>query len=154
MDINKILQQNAEAVKMLLRRYRVLGDPNIETINAAHRTHGAAFMAELMTILTPSSSFTGLGGIIQPGGLVDSALQSQQQQNQQKGKFWIFWDNLLNRVDSTGKAIGQFKYDSAGNAIYQDASYIQQQQTQKMVLVIAGLIVVAIVAILIFKNKS
>ena len=151
MNINILLQQNAPAVGLLLRRYRVQGNPaSIETINAAHRQHGAAFLTELMAILTPTASFTGIGGVIAPGGIASQVAPVTAGKN----KFWNFWDNLLNRVDSTGKAIGQFKLDASGNMVLIDEAAASQQRTQTMVLIIAGVIVLAIVAVLIFKKKS
>lgn len=152
MNINTLLQENSIQVNHLLRRYRVFGNPTIETINAAHRQHGAPFMTQLMAILTPTSNFSNIGDMVNPGSFIDTAVKNQQQP--QKNKFWSFWDNLLNRVDSTGKAIGQFKYDSAGNAIYTDVETSRQAQTQKMILWVTAVIIVVLVAILIFKNKS
>lgn len=153
MDINTLLQQNSGDVNRLLRRYRVFGPTTIDTINTAHRQHGAPFMAQLMAILTPTSSFGHYGNAAGSVGVIDTATTSQQAATPQKGKFWSFWDKLLSRVDATGKTIGQFKYDSAGNAILTGDENYRQQQNQNRVLIIAGLIVLALVAVLIFKKS-
>lgn len=148
MNINQIINQNEFEVRSLLRRYRVLGDPSIETINRAHQQHGPEFMTKLLGIVTPqTSNFTGIGATVLPGSFINTYATQQQ-----KPKFWSFWDNLLNRVDATGQTIGQFKTNAAGQPV-QNVQYVQQQQQQKTVLIIAAVLIVAIVAILIFKKK-
>lgn len=151
MSINNILNENKNAVSLLLRRYRVPGDPTIETINNAHRTHGAPFMTKLMAILTPTAGFTNFADMLNPGGFIDTSVRSQQPKT--TGKFWGFVDKLLSTTERAGQTIGQFKVDAAGNAIYTDVDTQRQQQNQKTVLIIAAVLVVAIVAILIFKKK-
>lgn len=154
--MEELLKKHEKQISVLFRRRRINGPVNIETINQAYNRHGQSFMMELLQIITPNqtSNFTNLGQIVLPGGFVDTAVKSQAPAQPAKNKFWSFWDNLLNRVDSTGKVIGQFKYDAAGNTIYQDNEYLRQQQTQKTVVIIAAVIVVALVALLIFKKKS
>jgi hypothetical protein len=164
MNFQQVLNDNYAEVKRLLRRRKVIGDVNPATIEKGFNRHGERFMLELLEIITPDdSSFTGL---ISPQMASDAAgFMSYASQNpvsgyelekeiEQKGKFWGFWDNLLNRVDSTGKAIGQLKYDAAGyNAQVQPPAYMQQAQSQKNLLMIGGgLLAFILVLLIIFKK--
>lgn len=163
-NIDQVLQENSSAVKRLLRRSHVVGEPNMESIKKGFEKHGENFMLKLLEIITPDeSSFTGL---IEPRGaiLVNPTLDTKTLATPVKtastttadsGKFWGFWDKLLNGIDSTGKAIGGFKTDIAGSAaepVYTPEQQAQQSSNSRMLYMVAGGFVFLILLILILRK--
>lgn len=156
MNANQILQSNRFEVEQLLRRYRVLGPANMETIRRAHNQYGENFMMKLLEIVTPrnEAAFTSLMTPENPF-VADALEYSREQQPQKTGKFWQFWNNLLNTVDRTGETIGEFKRDVSG--IPPETEFLAYQaQAQRArsnsIFMAAGAVVLILVLILIFKK--
>lgn len=160
MTIHNVLKENEFAVKSLLRRYRVLGPPTIETVKKAHDQHGAEFMTRLVAAITDTDNFSAPLTIMTPENpFVMQALQyaqeqNQQEQQQQPGKFWKFWYDLLGAVGSTAKTIGQAREDVQGSVNQQEfIQVVERQKTRSTAIyVIAGLILI-IVLVLLFTKK-
>lgn len=158
----QVLNDNYAEVKRLLRRRNVIGDVSPATIEKAFQKHGEKFMMELLEIITPNdSNFSGLflplsseainyaqGNSVVPELELEKAVK-------EGGKFWSFWDNLLNRVDNTGQTIGNFKINSSGfnqQPYNQAAQYPAQTFNPRLIYAAAGFLVVVVVLLLIFKN--
>jgi len=162
MNIEQVLDYYRPEVGFLLRKYRVIGDVNMDTIKKAHGQYGERFMMDLLEIITPDdASFTNLFTLENP--FVQNLIATQQQQvtkqdvaSAQSGKFWSFWDNLLNGINKTGETIKDFKSDinqPPESQAYQTAAVpVVNADRNKTILIIAGVLVVSIVAILIFKK--
>lgn len=163
-DINQVLQENSSAVKRLFRRNHIYGEPNIETVKQGFEKHGENFMLKLLEIITPTeASFSDL---IQPRSAIltttpiDTKTLAVSKVNAtaepaETGKFWSFWDKLLNGIDSTGKALGGFKTDIAGSAA--EPTYTPEQQAQqaantKLLYYVAAGFVFLILIILILRK--
>ena len=153
----QVLNDNYSGVKRLLRRRNVIGEVCPGTIEKAFHRHGEKFMLELLEIITPDdSNFTGLFAPLSPEAINyagGNTIPELELENAVKagGKFWSFWDNFLNRVDTTGKTIGQFKFDSSGlNQPYQQ--YPLPQDNTRLIYAGAGLLIVVVVLLLIFKK--
>ena len=158
MNIEQVLDYYSPEIRFLLRKYRVIGAVNMETIQRAHSQYGERFMMELLEIITPEDSeFTSL--FTQENPFVAQSLQYQQNapkdvQTAQSGKFWGFWENLLTKVDSTGETINQIKQNVSGsNNPGVQAQYVPvNPDRSKTILVIAGVLILLIVSILLFKK--
>lgn len=153
MEINTILSAKQWEVKNLLRRYKIVGPPTIETIQQAHTQKGDRFMIDLLKVISPQSNFTNLGTIVYPGSMLSNNIQAAQNQTAPKSKFWAFWDNLLGRVASTGVAIGQFKAEINAPDQYTQAAMLQQQQRNRLIFGAAAILMVIIVLTLIFRKQ-
>jgi hypothetical protein len=151
-NIDTVLAQNRTEVKHLLRRYRVVGEPNISTIQKAHNKHGENFMIKLLEIIAPTSNFSAGIGLMTPENpfVQDAITYAQTQQTQQPGKFWSFWDNLLGKVANTGATINQFKQDV--NAPVEQPLQQESNARSTLVFAAAGVLVLVVVLILIFRK--
>ncbi len=116
--VDELLQNNSARVGILLRKHRVPGPVNMETIKKAFDRKGEGFMMELMEILVPDQS--NFETLIQPKSAVlttqtdtKKLMPMNTPTTQPKGGFWNFWDKLLNTVASTGDTIQEFKSDVA-----------------------------------------
>lgn len=156
----QVLDNNYAEVKRLLRRRNVIGEVNPATIEKAFKKHGEKFMLELLEIITPEdSNFTGLFQPLSTDAInyaqTGYQIPELELENAVKtgGKFWSFWDNLLNRVDNTGKTIGQFKADTNQKYLYnnQQAQFQAAQNNTRLIYAGAGFLVVVIL-LLIFKK--
>jgi hypothetical protein len=151
-------------VKRLLRRSHVVGQPNMESIQKGFDKHGEPFMLKLLNIITPTeAAFTEL---IQPksailsGAAIDtktlSGVRTQDlAASNETGKFWSFWDKLLNGIGSTGEALGKFKNDIAADTA--NPEYTQQQaatiaSNTKILYMVAAGFVALIILILILRK--
>ena len=162
-DINQVLQQNSFQVKQLLRRSRIVGEPNIESIQRGFEKGGEPFMMKLLQIITPTeASFTAL---IQPKSAVLSTGLDTKTLMPMKttvatgtaatGKVWTFWENLLSGISATGETIGKFKADAT--AAVPDATITPEQaattaNNTKMLYYAAGAFGVLIILILILRK--
>jgi hypothetical protein len=161
-DISQVLQENSFAVKNLLRRYHVYGPLDMDTVQEAYKKHGSEFMMKLLAIITPQQSgFTSpLSQIPTLSGTVPTIVDTKtlaaatKAESVSTSNGWSFWDNLLNAVSKTGEAIGQFKIDSAGNAISesQQQPITATQFNPKTLYIAAGILAFIIILILIFKK--
>jgi len=162
-NIEQVLQENSFKIAHLLRRHHVYGTPNMETIKKAHDQHGEAFMLKLMEIIVPeNSNFTEL---IKPKtALLSSNINTTTLATSANpanaapaanGKFWDFWQNLLNGVGATGQALGQFKTDVTGanattpEVIQQQAAAANQART---LYIVAGAFVALVIIILLIRK--
>ena len=157
MNADQILHNNRFEVEQLFRRHRVLGPVNMETVRQAHNRHGENFMMKLLEIVTPrnQAAFTSLANPHENPFVADAFNYSAEQEKQQSGKFWQFWDNLLNKVDATGETIGEFKRDVSGVPTENDYLMYQaaaQRQRSNALFMAAGVVVLILVLILIFKK--
>lgn len=160
-DITQVLENNSFEVKQLLRRARIVGEPNMESIQRGFNKHGEPFMMKLLQIITPTeASFTAL---IQPKSAVLNSGLSQTQlmpmqtatPTESTGKVWTFWEKLLNGIGATGETLGKFKSDVAGTQ--QQPEVTAQQavitaQNSKMLYLVAGGFVALILLILIIRK--
>jgi hypothetical protein len=167
MEINQVLDQHNFEVKNLLRRYRVMGEPTIDTIKKAHDQHGETFMMRLLNIITPTSNLTPLLTPISPFVTTEQTLDTKTLSGSastisasQPGKVWTFWEKLLNGISSTGETIGGFKDSLTGSASASAVSNsaapgeLVEPKTRSMLIYgAAGLLVVVVVLILIFRKK-
>lgn len=167
MDIQMLLNQNKTAVSHLLQRYKIAGGVNMESIKKGHDKYGENFMMRLLEIIVPdTNNFSTLitpatGAFLQTGiqktlsASQTAQLEEIQSQAATKGKFWIFWDNLLGRIGQTGATIGQFREDAAGTVNSEEyLSYQAQQRNQsRVIFAVAGVFVVLVVLLLIFRKK-
>lgn len=163
-DINQVLQENSSAVKRLFRRNHIYGEPNMETVRQGFEKHGENFMLKLLEIITPTeASFSDL---IQPRSAIltttpiDTKTLATSKVNTtaepvETGKFWSFWDKLLNGIDSTGKAIGGLKTNISGSVAETPATPEQQAQqaaNSRVLYMVAGGFVLLIILILILRK--
>jgi len=161
-NINAVLESRSFEVKQLLRRNRIIGPPNIDSIKRGFDKAGVPFMMKLLAIITPTeSSFTDL---IQPRQAILTAapintqkltISSVPEPVEGKAKIWTFWDNLLNGINKTGETVNKFKTDISGTATDQaptpEAAAAAAAKSKTLYLVAAG-IVILIILILIFKK--
>jgi hypothetical protein len=164
MGIEQVLQNNRAAVGMLLRNYRVVGPVNMDTIRRAHNRHGENFMLKLLEILVPDTD--SFSTIITPetSAVISQAINTNpstaaqleqiQAEAQTKGKFWSFWDNLLNRIGNTGETIGKFKEDTQSTVNRQEylGYEIAQRNRSQVIFALAGVLVFVILLILLFRK--
>jgi hypothetical protein len=163
--INEVLQSNRFAVSQLLRRYRVIGEPNMQTIERAFNRHGEAFMLKLLDIITPDhASFTALiepkQAIVTSSGTLDTKTLATSQASTgttaSTGKFWKFWDDLLTGISKTGETLGEFKANletSPTDYELTDEEKAAQQNRTRMLFWVVGAIIVLMLLILIFKKR-
>ena len=162
MNINNTLSQHDFKVRQLLRRYRVLGDPTIDTIKTAHDQHGETFMMKLLEIIVPNTSnFTALIKPVTPfvttGESLDTktlATYREPETPEEKGKVWTFWEKLLGTVAKTGDTIEGFKDNLAAT---QTPVVVNQQPAvvsnrSKLIYAAAGALVLIIVLTLIIRK--
>ncbi len=161
-DINAVLLQNSFPIRSLLRRYGILGEPTMDSIQKGFARHGDNFMMKVLQIITPQqSSYTNLltprSGLINSSQLDTTILQPMGATADTGSKTWNFWDKLLNGINATGEAIGKLKTNVAGN---NEAPVITPQATQqaaqdasqtKTLYMVAAAFVAIIILILIFK---
>lgn len=152
MNIENELYNHSFQVRELLRQHHVIGPVNIATINKAHALHGERFMMKLMKILVPDN-FTGLGSVVTAPATQQAFEYNQNLTEQNTGKFWKFWNNLLGATAATGQTIGNFRTDVSGMG-NQQQYYAQMADTrQKNIMFVgAGLLVLVLVIILLFKK--
>lgn len=168
MDIQSILQNHSFEVQGLLRKHKIAGDLSVDTINKAYNLKGEQFMMELLKIITPTSSFLGIGkgnGFL---GLGKSTKESASDEDEDEdiadtatvtapketGRFWTFWEKLLGTAVDTSKAIGQSKANLS-TPIGADGLPIplyQETTNTNLLWLVAGGFVVLILIILIFKK--
>ena len=167
--INEILNENSSDVGRLLRRFHVVGKPSSETIEKAYNAHGDRFMMKLLEIVVPSTnSFTGL---IQPleatvtapldtkplatSPEIAAAMEEAAAANQEPGKAWKFWENLLNGITKTGETIAGFKENLAATPepTYTPQQISQNENRSRTLYMIAGGIVIFLVLILLIFRK-
>ena len=163
-NIDQVLQENSSAVKRLFRRNHVIGGLNMDTIKKGFEKHGEKFMMDLLEIITPTeASFSGL---IEPKSaiLVNTPIDTKTlavskvnatAEPAETGKFWSFWDKLLNGVSSTGTAINEFKQNLAASP--SEPAITPQQQAQqannsRMLYMVAAGFVLLIILILIIRK--
>ena len=158
-NIEQVLQHNSARVGQLLRKHRIIGAPNMDTIKKAFEQKGERFMLELMEILVPNQS--NFEDMIQPrSGTIAQTIDTKTlapmnaTTSKPQGGFWSFWDKLLNTVDNTGEAIQKFKTDMQTDAPQDydpNAAAKADSQTKTLYLVAAGFVAL-IVIILIFRK--
>lgn len=162
-DITQVLQQNSFQVRQLLRRSRIIGEPNMDSIQRGFEKHGESFMLKLLQIITPTeSSFSSL---IEPktailsSGVSTTTLMPMKTTapaaTVETGKVWTFWEKLLSGINATGETIGKFKADAT--AAVPDATITPEQAAQtannaKMLYYIAGGFAALIILILILRK--
>lgn len=169
--INQILSERKPEVNRLLRKFHVVGPPTLDTIQKAHERHGERFMMKLLDIVVPeTNSFTGL---IQPkeaqltsvldtktlatSPAVVAAMEEITAENQQPGKVWSFWENLLNGVTKTGETIADFK-QNLGAPVVKETAYSEEEAAaqagkSKVMYFAAGGIVLFVILILIIYRR-
>jgi len=160
-DINTVLEQNSFAIKSLLRRSRILGDPNMESIQKGFEKHGEQFMMKVLQIITPTqSSFTEL--ITPKSAVLTSSpanntlmpINTTTPAAATTGKGWLFWNSLLAGINSTGEALGKFKTDLTGSTTVPVSATqaAKDASNTKTLYMVAAAIVALIVIILIVKK--
>jgi hypothetical protein len=177
MEIQTILEKHRFEVEGLLRRHKIAGSASIETIKSAYDKKGSHFMMELLTIITPTSSFLGIGegkGFLGLGKSTTSessvydpladplsdetydALMAETATTSTTGKGWTFWDKLLTNVSKTGDTISKVKSDisgqSAADTALLNAQLQQDASTSNMLYFIAAGFVALIIIILVLKK--
>lgn len=159
-DLSVILTKNSFAVKELFRRYNVMGNPSPATIQAAYNKHGDRFMMKLLSIITPNetSSYTDTLTPIKPlSGVIQSTIDTKTlaiptgATTESKSSGWTFWEKLLTAVSDTGKTIGQFKTDAAGNQIPVEVGSTSNNNS-KLLYIGAAAFALLIIMILIFRR--
>lgn len=147
-NIQSILQQHSFEVQGLLRRYKVAGDLNMDTIKKAYDTKGEPFMMDLLKIITPTSHYdTDLA----PDWEVALGTTEVESQSQEKG--WGFWDKLLNYVTKTSDTVNTVKKDIYGEEIPGTGSPVQQETGKSNLLIwLAAGFIIVIAIILLFKK--
>jgi len=160
-DIEQVLQENEFQVKQLLRRSRVVGEVDMNSIQRGFEKHGEPFMLKLLEIITPTeASFTDL---IAPKQAVltttpidtKTLMTSTTSNTATTGKVWTFWEKLLGAVGSTGQALGQFKNDLAAAPSQTETSPEQiatAASNSKLLYMVAAGFVVLIIIILILRK--
>jgi hypothetical protein len=158
-DIQKLLDEHRSLVAGLLRKHKISGEVNAETIKRAYDAKGEHFMMDLLAIITPNGSTSNYTpdltslmpmksgqpvSTLQPGILTPAPA---------KGKAWTFLDNLFNTATKAGEAIGSVQKNTADPNTAQ-MLIIQQAETDKtnMLYLIAAGFIALILIILIFKK--
>lgn len=171
--IQTLLDNKSFEVEGLLRKHKIAGPLHIDTIKKAYDAKGEPFMMELLAIITPTSSFLGIGkgnGFLGLGkstaGFVydpladplsdetfEAASNTSATEAASTGKGWTFFDNLLNLATKTGSTIGSVKNDVSGQA-NADALYLAQQNASNsnMLYIVAAGFIALIIIILILKK--
>lgn len=165
-DITQVLQQNSFQVRQLLRRSRIIGEPNMDSIRRGFEKHGESFMLKLLQIITPTeASFTNL--IAPKSAILTTGVSTTQLMpmkttapaapvpEQVEGKVWTFWEKLLSGINATGETIGKFKADAT--SAVPDATITPEQAAKtannaKMLYYIAGGFAALIILILILRK--
>jgi hypothetical protein len=175
-DIQTILDNHAIEVQGLLRKHKIAGDLEIGTIRKAYDQKGEPFMMDLLQIITPTSSFLGIGkgnGFLGLGKkstaqvydpLADplsdetwAAVESETTTGTTtSGKGWDWWNNLLNTASKTGDTISKVKSDISGQSAEQaallNAQALQDASNTNMLYFVAAGFIALIVIILILKK--
>ena len=162
-DIQTILDDHGIEVRGLLRKHNIPGDMSIDAIKRGYDEKGEQFMMELLQIITPTSSFLGLGSKSTPTFGYDPYTDPLSDQyatpdTAATGKGWLFWDNLLNYATKTGETIGAVKKDISGSAapggtaVRTDSAPLQQDAASNMLYYVAAGFVALILIILIFRK--
>ena len=160
-DINQVLQENSFKVKQLLRRYRIIGEPNMESIQRGFDKYGEPFMLKLLEIITPTeSSFTELitpkSAILQTAPVDTKTLMTSKATNTETTeKGWSFWDKLLGTVGNTGEALAKFKNDLAAEPATTETTpeeIAAAANNSKILYLVAAGFVALIIIILILKK--
>ena len=163
MSIEKTLENHDFEVRSLLRRYHILGAPNMDTIKVAHDQHGENFMMKLLEVLVPDTdSFTELITPITPFVTTSKELDTKTLATaiepttvEEKGKVWSFWENLLNGISQTGATLGQFKESlnaSPKTPVYTEQEAAAASTRSKTIYIVAGSLVAFIILILILRK--
>ena len=160
-NVDELLQKNSVRVGILLRKHRITGAVDMDTIKKAFERKGENFMIELMQILVPDQS--NFETLIQPKSAILAAPKLETKNlmpmnsttTQPQGGFWSFWDKLLNTVATTGEAIQQFKTDvqTAPASAYETAAQEKQaaSHTKTLYLVAAGIVALIVIILIIRK---
>jgi hypothetical protein len=159
-DIQTILDTHSIEVQGLLRKHNIPGNMSIDAVKRGYDEKGEQFMMELLQIITPTSSFLGLGSKSAPTFSYDpyadplSDEYATPDTTTATGKGWLFWDNLLNYANKTGETIGAVKKDISGTGDTQRGSAItlQQDASTNMLYYVAAGFVALIIIILIFRK--
>lgn len=160
-DITQVLQQNSFQVRQLLRRSRIIGEPNMDSIQRGFEKHGESFILKLLQIITPTeSSFSSL---IEPksallsSGVSTTTLMPMKTTapaaTAETGKVWTFWEKLLSGINATGETIGKLKTDiNAPTPEPVEGQAAQTANNAKMLYYIAGAFAALIILILILRK--
>lgn len=174
-DIQTILDSHSIEVEGLLRKHKIAGNLDMGTIKKAYDQKGEPFMMDLLQIITPTSSFLGIGkgkGFLGLGKaktessdydpLADPlsdetwAAAGAESSTTKTGNTWAWWDKLLNSVNKTGDTISKVKSDISGQSAA-DATLLRSQAQQEssssnMLYFVAAGFVLLIIIVLIFKK--
>lgn len=174
-DIQTILDHHSIEVQGLLRKHKIAGELEIGTIRKAYDQKGEPFMMDLLQIITPTSSFLGIGkgnGFLGLGKAKEESFAydpladplSDEYYNAAiaspsaatTGGGWNFWDKLLNNVSKTGDTISKVKGDlsgqSAANTALLNSQAQQETSNSNMLYFVAAGFVALIIIILILKK--
>nr|WP_319570246.1 hypothetical protein [uncultured Draconibacterium sp.] len=172
MNIHQLLQKHRAEVKRLFRKYTVIGDVSMATVEKGFNQHGEKFMLDLLAIITPDdSSFSAVAATSSVSSALDnlnlfsgkaSEAELEKAVNE-GGKFWGFWQKLFSTVDDAGQAIGQFKINSSGqvsspfyqaqNPQIQAQMQLQAKNRSRLIFTAAGFLV-SLVLVVIVLNLS
>ena len=148
-DIQTILDNHSIEVQGLLRKHKISGPLEIDTIKKGYDQKGDTFMMELLQIITPTSNFTSLqdyeASVATPVTATATTATT--------GKGWAFFDNLLNLATKTGATIGSVQNDVSGQATA-NATYLASQNASNsnMLYIVAAGFIALIIIILILKK--
>ena len=183
-QLQPILEQYPFQVKGLLRKYKIAGELNEETIKKGYDLKGEAFMMELLQIITPAKQESGFWGLFEgkskqtaaastpeddANATLDSMISANESSSSSSssssgstGGFWKFFDNVLTTVDKTGKTIGDFKANTTSTlttdqqmAQAQTAAMAEQQaSTNNKIIYWIGGILIVIIIIILILRKN
>lgn len=160
-DIAQVLQANSFQVKQLLRRARIVGEPNMDSIQRGFNKHGETFMLKLLDIITPTEA--GFTALIQPKSallqsginttkLMPMAVQTDGRPSPEGRTIWTFWEKLLGGIGATGEAIGKFKTDIAAPVQTAGGPSPDTAKNTKLLYMAASGFVAMIILILILRK--
>lgn len=168
MDIQQILDDKSIEVSGLLRKHKIAGDLSVDTVNKAYSIKGEQFMMELLRIITPTSSFLGIGkgnGFLGLGkgessaDSVDNADTAEETavlsgEEKETGRFWTFWDKLLTQTAKTGDTLDGLSKLAKNPAEAQRLEFAGQREAAKNNILywVAGGFIALIIIILILKK--
>jgi hypothetical protein len=160
-NIDQVLQQNSFQVKQLLRRARIIGEPNMDSIQRGFEKQGDTFMLKLLDIITPTEA--GFGELIQPQSAILptvstttlAPMKTTATTTESTGKVWTFWEKLLGGIGATGEALGKFKTDLAAQPSQTETTPEQKvaaSSNSKILYMVAAGFAVLIILILILRK--